>query len=367
MKRTIGNLALVVFSILVSLVLAEFAARFLPQTFYYWENRFLFYSSHALRNVGTYWEYVPNTWVRSAAVYGFPCSDYHVEYDVWFRTNDIGLVQTRNFDRSRNSIAVFGDSFTEGQGATPWFYRLEEEAREWTAQRSLQLLNVGHQSVGVPYWHDMFFEKRDDLNLTKAIFVLIGSDWSRKRQVWSESDIRCINDSSTCNPSNTWHGMNEKDLSWDGMIAAAKRRAAARHGEGFKSCVKGLLARHSRIYKYVQLYSEAYLGSEASRTSHDQQFLQNGVMMEAMLRAIGMDNVAFVIVPVKDEAERGRFNAETEQTINAVRGLGVTNMTFCELGKQDFYRWDGHPNQAGYDKLATCTYSALQSLSSQNE
>jgi hypothetical protein len=32
------------------------------------------------------------------------------------------------------------------------------------------------------------------------------------------------------------------------------------------------------------------------------------------------------------------------------------------LGKQDYYRWDGHPNQAGYDKVATCAYRALQSL-----
>jgi len=362
MKRTSGNIALLLFSIFASLALAECAARFFPQTFYYWEHRFLFYSSHAVRNVGTYWEYVPHTWVRSAAVYGFPCSDYHVEYDVWFRTNDIGLVQTGDFDRSRNSIAVFGDSFTEGQGATPWFYRFEAEAREKMERRSLQLLNFGHQSVGVPYWHDLFFDKRDDLNVTQAIFILIGSDWFRKRQVWSESDIRCINDSSTCGPSNTWHGMNEKDLSGDGLIAAAKLRAAARHGEGLKPCVKGFLAGHSRIYKYIQLYSDAYLGSEASRASDDQPFLQNTAMMESMLRAIGMDNAAFVIVPVKDEAERGRFNAETEKMINAVRGLGVTNITFCELGKQDYYRWDGHPNQAGYDKVATCAYRALQSL-----
>ena len=46
-------------------------------------------------------------------------------WDYEFSTNNFGLVQKSDIYSDKDSILFLGDSFTEGQGATPWIDNFE--------------------------------------------------------------------------------------------------------------------------------------------------------------------------------------------------------------------------------------------------
>ena len=60
-----------------------------------------------------------------AVFYGYPWQKPKQEYSIWSTTNNLGLVQASDAQPGKPSIAIFGDSFTEPQATTPWFYALE--------------------------------------------------------------------------------------------------------------------------------------------------------------------------------------------------------------------------------------------------
>src|SRR5437016_14288323 len=79
-----------------------------------------------LQNHGDIFTYVPHSDIR--ILLGFISdSDFNVEYDYHFRTNNFGLVQDADVNLGRDSILLLGNSFTEGQGAEPWFRLVSPE------------------------------------------------------------------------------------------------------------------------------------------------------------------------------------------------------------------------------------------------
>jgi hypothetical protein len=63
-----------------------------------------------------------------------------------FTANNAGLVQKGNIDPSKQYTVFVGDSYTQGVGARPWFYDLEQE------MTSLPLANLGVVGMGVQHW-----------------------------------------------------------------------------------------------------------------------------------------------------------------------------------------------------------------------
>ena len=52
-------------------------------------------------------------------------NDIIIETDYNIETNNLGLVMKKDIYKNDRVLLVIGDSFTEGQGAEPWFYDLE--------------------------------------------------------------------------------------------------------------------------------------------------------------------------------------------------------------------------------------------------
>src|SRR5262245_22205236 len=112
-----GNLLLVVASVALALAVGEGAARLMRRPYYDWNYRYGYYGIGAIEQHEDYWSYAPHGEVRNATVYEFPCQPPILQYDVRFRANNLGLAQGRDFDATLQTVAVFGDSYTEGQGS----------------------------------------------------------------------------------------------------------------------------------------------------------------------------------------------------------------------------------------------------------
>ena len=54
-------------------------------------------------------------------------NDIIIETDYNIETNNLGLVMKKDIYKNDRVLLVIGDSFTEGQGAEPWFYDLEKD------------------------------------------------------------------------------------------------------------------------------------------------------------------------------------------------------------------------------------------------
>jgi hypothetical protein len=68
----------------------------------------------------------------------FPVSytflSYSTEYAYKFKTNNFGLVQDKDLVRGVKSILLLGDSFTDGQGAEPWFRQIAPQIEKLNYQ-----------------------------------------------------------------------------------------------------------------------------------------------------------------------------------------------------------------------------------------
>jgi hypothetical protein len=99
------------------------------------------------RNEGDIFTYIPHSEIRNLTGFFFD-DDFDVEYDYHFRTNNFGLVQDADVMPGRESLLLLGDSFTEGQGAEPWFRQVSPEIEKL----GYQAVNGGLRGTGFEHW-----------------------------------------------------------------------------------------------------------------------------------------------------------------------------------------------------------------------
>src|SRR5947207_8035912 len=78
------------------------------------------------QNHGDIFTYAPHDEIRNLTGF-FSDDNFIVEFDYSFRTNNFVLVQDADIVPERESLLLLGDSFTEGQGAEPWFRLVSPE------------------------------------------------------------------------------------------------------------------------------------------------------------------------------------------------------------------------------------------------
>ena len=107
------------------------------------------------KNYVDFFKYYPNTSIRSLTLYSktkpTKLSDLVIEYDYVIHTNNAGLVMKKDLKNSEEVIYVIGDSFTEGQGASPWFYKMEE----LNNKINVKLVNLGILGTGPTQWKNL--------------------------------------------------------------------------------------------------------------------------------------------------------------------------------------------------------------------
>lgn len=366
-KKILPNLLLSLASIFVGLLILEAAARLLPRLYYDWDFRYMFYSVNPLVRHEGYWLYQPHQTIRSTTVYQFPCQTPVVQYDVRFTTNNLGLVQKQDARRDLDTVAVFGDSFTEGQGATPWFYDFENDATAILPAQT-QLLNFAQQGDGPPNWLNEFKDFSKNYHFKKALFIIIGEDWMRGAGNFSDEDMACFANPAICQ-GDRWFS-TALDTPEDELLRITNQRSLAHHGNEPQACISGWLQRYSRLYRQIKHWEKMSTKDVQSfMTARQSKHTENTAVLTTMMTAMGgPQNVVMVVVPMRDEADRGRLSDNTQAVIKSVQEAGLTNLVTCTaMNGGDFYNWDGHPNAAGYKKVRACAVQALQLLYIKNK
>ena len=350
-KDSLVSLLLVVISFLLSLVLLEgvlhisnYPPRKIP--------RFLFFSRPALQDQKTAFGFHGHTKIREVAVYK-PGKEFQVEYDTTYKTNNLGLVQKTDFDPRKESLVFIGDSFTQGEGASPWFYKFEES---W-GSNEYQLVNLGLMGTGLVQWADTL-QWFSGISKIKHVFILfISDDWLRRR--WYAHDnlegtsfllcTDCPKNNGVCkNIKNL--GIVYIDKDWD--IPAILKKAGELPGPRVKPGFSGFW---NDLY-FRQLF-RALVPSTRNRP-HLQKLINNSRdALDRIIALFGSENLTVLHLPLREEVNQGAYTwagRQARDLVLARRVAYLDGLALCGLTGKDFHEYDNHPNALGYAKILTC-------------
>ncbi len=242
------NLLLIAFSTLFGLIIVESTLQLATHDpNYYFADRYLFSTPGYARDVSDrLWLYGPDNDIREVAVYGFsprsilPGDAYRIEYQCRFSTNNLGLIQQRDFSGGDRVTLVLGDSFLAGQVGCPWFDRLS------AAVPRVTLMNGGLMGTGVVHWAELVeFLSSQGITIERILIVAISNDFKRPPWIWSEQQLACL-DQGQCKSEEYWEPI-ELESADEAILARAMERARMRHGQ---SSLRGItwswLKRNSR-------------------------------------------------------------------------------------------------------------------------
>lgn len=349
-KISFLNLGLLVASVLLAFIMAEAITRiFFSHEFQ--PFRYAFVTKPLIQDQEKTFGFKENVRIREVAVY-WTGKQLEVEYDNTYTTNNFGLVQKTPFDPQKPAVVLIGDSFTQGNGAVPWFYTLEQQ---WQNQ-NYQFINLGMMGTGVEQWQHMLQWFAESGKISHVFICFISQDWNRARWI----------------PRETRAGDGFYLVSW------SQRR---RFNENYQKTIyyippdisQAELLRYAEAIKekYVSVYQpkKSFLGNfrfyNILRYNYDKMnymnseayFNNNKTAFEQIVSEYGRNNITCFHIPQKEEVAQGSYiplgqkvkDMILSQKLNYIDGLAL-----CGLTSDDYYKNDSHPNAAGYDKIYQC-------------
>jgi hypothetical protein len=324
---------------------------------YQWDRRLMFFSEgNVFQNQG--WGgfvYKPNARIRSQTFYitDLNAPRHTEEYAYEIRTNSSGLVQLADISTSRPSIIFLGDSYTEGQGALPWFYQLESR---WPQRARYQIINGGILGTGFEAWERLYQDISKTTEISRIVIIFISSDWIRPVWQFPDQELECLKDVARCTGADNYFGLPENPAEADIQINRIVRARIDYLAEQniFKS---------SAIYKRLLL--PAYYRWWPYRKAKDEmQFRKSKDAIEEMSAKLGHENLLFIQLPQKDEMVSGPdFMGQKGRDFIRRNGFSfVDGFEKCGLKITDFHVHDGHPNESGYSKIAECVDRSVREV-----
>jgi hypothetical protein len=313
------------------------------------------------RNQDDIFTYVPHSDIRNVTGFLFD-DEFKIEYDYRFRTNNFGLVQDDDIVPERESLLLLGDSFTEGQGAEPWFRLVSPEV----TALGLQAINGGLLGTGFKQWLKLDrYLVASKIRIQKIVVLFISADYIRDVINFKTPELRCLSDLSLCRLE---EGMiyrlppGDELPSWIAKIRTARAPVTRKSWVGARA--EALLPATYRVYRYLSDMGERFRRAAiilhsvgAEQQSHD--------AIGELIRIYGPQNVAFLHVPQKDEVANGgpiKLGLKARRSIEEAGGKVFDGLKLCGLTVPDYYPNDDHPNSAGYVKIASCTNNVIKQL-----
>ena len=368
LSRKIGSWLLVLPSVMLGILVVELLCRaFLPLGIVHGIeqrlHRIVFLDGHdaIFRNQGDIFTYIPHNEIRNVTGF-FSDNDFKVEYDYRFRTNNFGLVQDDDIVPQRESVLLLGDSFTEGQGAEPWFRQVSPEV----AKLGLQAINGGLMGTGFEQWLKLDrYLTAAQIRIQKVVVLFISFDYIRDVINFKEPELRCLADLAACRLE---EGMiyrlppqGELPM-WIEKIRMA--RAPVTQKSWLAAEAEVLLPASYHVFQYVSNMGERFRRAAIILHSVGAEDKSRAAIAE-LIRTHGPENVVFLHLPQKDEVERGvpiKLGMKARQAVQQAGGKVVDGLRLCGLTAADYYPNDDHPNTGGYGKIASCANNAIKDL-----
>jgi hypothetical protein len=315
-----------------------YLARFLPNRVeYHWGRRIIFFggSGTIFNNKDDIFTYSANKTIRNLTIY-FSDHTFNVEFDYRFHTNNFGLVQDADVVPNLNSMLLLGDSFTEGQGAAPWFPHVAGEIRNL----GYQPINGGLSGTGFAQWAKLErYLTSNSIQIRKIVVLFISDDYTRALVHYSDQQLQCLSIASRCNGDEGVYPLpsTEELSSWVDRIRDTRWSLLL-----FKERAKKYLPASYQVYEFV-------------RTRPQWNLAESDAAISKLIEEYGRANVTFIHLPQKDEGDKPNIlGLSARNSIEKAGGKIYDGFKLCGLGPSDYHVNDGHPNEKGYDKIAFC-------------
>jgi len=347
------NIFYFIFIILVTVLLFEFIYFFFYYniSFYNFENRFMLYSSdkssEVFVNKKNFVQYIPNQKIHNKGYY-FVNNRWIKEYDYFFKTNNLGLVQNNNVKKNIPSILFLGDSFLEGQGSEPWFNSFENTY----SYKNYQLINGGFLATGFQQWYNLYknVKEVEGIKINKIAIIFISDDLDRGIFQLDKNTLNCIKDYNVCVGHEGFYGIpHHNNLNnFLQQMYNARNQSKLTNGN-FKKQFKIFFPGTQMLYSLSRSFIERKKNIE---------------VIKKMINEFG-DNIVFIHLPTKKDIYLDTFEADSKRISKIIISLGgnyVNGSKNCFLTKKDFLKYDGHPNKKGYSKISNCTNISLKEI-----
>jgi len=349
---------IVIISSITSFLILEFSYRYItatPEKSEYVNATRLFEAGNNFQNHDGFFKYFPNEEIRSVTLYAKSnpksIKDLIVEYDYTINTNNLGLVMRNDVFSNERVVFVIGDSFTEGQGATPWFYDIEKSY----VIDNAKIVNLGILGTGPQQWKNLAKSISKELQLDNVATVIniIPDDMGRGIRTFSEPALNCLHLAS-CDYSDGFQG----------GFRGYKFQEEESYDDIKQSVLTMLIedpipeSNFKKIIRKSKVISDIYffLGSNKSL---------NHELNESSIMALNKASSGnfFVNVVSQKNIDSTNFKKSKSATrlLEFLEKKGIAHK-WCDIPANGYYKYDGHPNANGYKILRECTREAIEIL-----
>ena len=353
-------LSLILVSCGVAFLIVEFSYRFIKGLGV--KNEFtvrtmLFDSGNNFQNHEGYFKYFPNTSIRSLTLYSKTepkdIADIVIEYDYVISTNNVGLVMTNDLETNDKVAFVIGDSFTEGQGALPWFYDLESG---YDTPDFIKLVNLGILGTGPMQWKNLAssITKELGLRVKGSVVNIIPADMPRSVWNFKVRELECLS-KAKCDYLYGFQGYKFIDSEGNEDIKRniLKSINQSIHIGSFFQLIR-YFAKRSHVVTVI--YDEF-----VSLNDNDDVVTQNEVALLALKAAV---NDKFFVNVVSEKSVNSTNYEDYRYAKGLIEFLEVNSIDYgwCDIPLDGFHKNDSHPNAKGYTVLRKCTENALSNV-----
>lgn len=316
----------------------------------------LFEASDNFKNHDGFFKYFPNKEIRSTTLYSktTPKSidDLVIAYDYLIHTNNVGLVMQKDLFPQERVIFVIGDSFTEGQGAPPWFYDLEKSYDI----ANIKIVNLGIIGTGPQQWENLASSIKKELRLDviATIVNIIPDDIRREVWTFKDRELDCLHRASC-----------DYVLRFQGYKFAAKesyddiKQSVLRTLVETDTIVKSdYLSKIKNIIKKSRVIFDLY---HYFRLTISVQPKINEASLLALNRAASGN---FYVNVVSEKGVNSTNFMDSKNAMQLIEFLQKHKIRYqwCDIPADGYHKYDFHPNVNGYKILRKCTKDALDKL-----
>ena len=311
----------------------------------------LYQSGNNIQNVNDFVKYYPNTAIRSLGLYSKTksnkTSDVTIEYDYDIFTNNAGLVMQNDLQNGEEVIYIIGDSYTEGLGASPWFYNMEESYKNTNAK----LINLAILGTGPMQWTSLekYITQKFKLNIKGFVINIIPNDMTRQKWVLSKDQLKCLR-TGVCN--------------YDGGLQGFDFEAGVNMSEVKDLMQAKFIYEDKKLRDYKDFLRQSHVIVDIYSYLTQYRLLTIRRNEQALLdfkRA--SQNKIFVNVVSEKSINSKNFHTNSLAK-NLVEFLEdhEFNYRWCDINPDGFHKLDSHPNEKGYATLQKCTQRAIAEM-----
>jgi hypothetical protein len=348
----LSRLIALVASLIISFLLAEVALRIRGRLRPLAPERALFWSVPLMvteeRGAVTF---APSAMVREVAVY-----EGTIEYDMAYKTNDFGAVDTIDYGgvippRAR-SILVVGDSFTAGSGGYAWVPRLRERLPD------AMVFDFGVPGTGIEHFEKLISHASRRLKFSEIAILAPGDDFVRRYwhpQVQGDRVIFCIGEGPGCTNGVAIARTIAFDEATADIVARARMPGPAPDSKATAFSGGAPFLFHSKILDLARAVLRGRARTAEPAVAAGMETLGR------IRRSFPNTTIHLVHLPTRADVRSSRYEIDLAASVGTIGVRYFPALQGCRWANDMFHERDGHPNNRGYDNLLECVASYLRS------